>query len=151
MRTQDDSGRNRPVATATVGTFSFFSSVKMTCDSQTGGGRITPDTPPSTRRFTAARSPDADTASHFSNMSCALLRLLSSSAPSRNSLRYAALGLLYKRPMRTFCAPAKLRAAGLGAYRRSLTAARTASRVVSLTFRSPFTTRETVIGDTPAL
>src|SRR6185312_3607521 len=53
--------------------------------------------------------------------------------------------------MRRLCAPARLRAAGFGAYRSSLTAASTAARVASRTLRSPLTTRETVIGETPAL
>ena len=75
------------MATATVGISAFFSSVRMTWDSQTGGGRMTPATDPSMSRRTAARSAEGERTSHFSRMSWAVLRLASSSAPSRNSLR----------------------------------------------------------------
>ena len=56
----------------------------------------------------------------------------------------------YNRPIRNDRLPARTRAAMLGEYCRALIAFRTFSWVSTLTFASLFSTRDTVLNDTPA-
>lgn len=85
MRTELTPWIGAPVATATTVMLARSSSRLVWRESHSGGGRITPSTPVSSRRCTAARW--LRMPAHFSTRICAPLRLPSSSTPIINWLR----------------------------------------------------------------
>ena len=85
MRMVAMSGLAMPGATATAAAPAAFTSASTWGDSHRGGGRIRPSTPVFSRRARVA--PANSGSAHFSMTIWAPVRLLSSSAPTRNSDR----------------------------------------------------------------